>query len=243
MLSLLRFLEVVYGNTPLLVFTLLWYANCFYDFTSFCIYYLLTYKRHGLCCFILVASQALIVFILYVRCTAINPADPGIMSKFDPRVRNKFESSHGLLGKHQSSEHGGVAAGEHSSPSSAASKRSMTNMSKKSSVEDPDRVDDLRNQNNPNSCDVIGGILCILFSHEDCRKQEATSDGEGGGEDALFCTLCNSEVLCCDLGLFDTLQNIFNFSSFCFYHFGCSYIFFYPCFAINCIHILMSQVQ
>ncbi|AES89496.2 putative protein S-acyltransferase [Medicago truncatula] len=137
---------------------------------------------------------ALIVFILYVRCTAINPADPGIMSKFDPRVRNKFDSAHDLLGKHQSSEHGGVAAGEHSSPSSAASKRSMTNMSKKSSVEGPDRVDDLRNQNNPNSCDVIGGILCILFSHEDCRKQEATADEQGGGEDALFCTLCNSEV-------------------------------------------------
>lgn len=159
---------------------------------------------------------ALIVFILYVRCTAINPADPGIMSKFDPRVRNKFDSAHDLLGKHQSSEHGGVAAGEHSSPSSAASKRSMTNMSKKSSVEGPDRVDDLRNQNNPNSCDVIGGILCILFSHEDCRKQEATADEQGGGEDALFCTLCNSEVLCCDLGLFDTLQNMFQFQFFLF---------------------------
>ncbi|MCH95792.1 putative protein S-acyltransferase 19, partial [Trifolium medium] len=141
---------------------------------------------------------ALIVFILYVRCTAINPADPGIMSKFDPRVVNRFDSAHGLLGKHQSSERD-VAAGGHSSPSSAASKRSMTNMSKKSSVEDPDRVQDSRYQNNPNSCDAIGGIFCILFSHEDCRKQEETADEQGGGEDALFCTLCNSEVLCCDL--------------------------------------------
>ncbi|CAK8576907.1 unnamed protein product [Lathyrus sativus] len=136
---------------------------------------------------------ALIVFILYARCTAINPADPGIMSKFDPRVRNTFNPAHGLLGKHQSSERGDVAAGEHSSLSSAASKRSMTNMSKKSSVEDPDRLDDLRNQYKPSSCDVIGGICCILFSHEDCRKQE-TADEQGGGEDALFCTLCNSEV-------------------------------------------------
>lgn len=144
------------------------------------------------------ALQALIVFILYARCTAINPADPGIMSKFDPRAGNTFDPAHGLLGKHQSSERGDVAAGEHSSLSSAASKRSMTNMSKKSSVEDPDRVGDLRNQYKPSSCDVIGGICCILFSHEDCRKQE-TADEQGGGEDALFCTLCNSEVLCCDL--------------------------------------------
>ncbi|XP_061362417.1 probable protein S-acyltransferase 19 isoform X2 [Gastrolobium bilobum] len=137
---------------------------------------------------------ALIVFILYIRCTAINPADPGIMSKFDPRVGNKFTSAHGLLGKHQASEHDDIAAGEHSSPSSAVSKSSMANVSKKSSVEDLDRVDSSRKQNNRNSCDVIGGIFCILFSHEDCRKREATADEQGGGEDALFCTLCNAEV-------------------------------------------------
>nr|XP_027191431.1 probable protein S-acyltransferase 19 isoform X2 [Cicer arietinum] len=116
------------------------------------------------------------------------------MSKFDRRVGNKFDAAHGLLGKHQSSEHGDVVAGEHSSTYSAASRRSVTNMSKKSSVEDPSRVDDLRNQNIPNSCDVIGGIFCFVFSHEDCRKQEATADEQGGGEDALFCTLCNAEV-------------------------------------------------
>ncbi|KAL2596192.1 hypothetical protein AAZV13_11G088100 [Glycine max] len=134
---------------------------------------------------------ALIVFILYVRCTAINPADPGIISKFDPRVGNKFSSAHDLSGKHHGSEHERIAAREQYSPSSAASKRSM---SKKSSVEDLDRVDNSRKENNQNSCNAIGGIFCILFSHEDCRKQEATADEQGGGEDALFCTLCNAEV-------------------------------------------------
>lgn len=143
--------------------------------------------------------QALIVFILYTRCTAINPADPGIMFKFDPRVRNKFDSAHGLMKKHQASELGDVAAGEHSSLSSAPSKRSMTNMSKKSSVGDHGRGDDSMIQNNPSPCDVFGGVFCILFSHEDCRKQEATADEQGGGEDALFCTLCNAEVSYCGL--------------------------------------------
>ncbi|KAG4988186.1 hypothetical protein JHK85_031169 [Glycine max] len=136
--------------------------------------------------------QALIVFILYVRCTAINPADPGIISKFDPRVGNKFSSAHDLSGKHHGSEHERIAAREQYSPSSAASKRSM---SKKSSVEDLDRVDNSRKENNQNSCNAIGGIFCILFSHEDCRKQEATADEQGGGEDALFCTLCNAELV------------------------------------------------
>ncbi|XP_006590780.1 probable protein S-acyltransferase 19 isoform X3 [Glycine soja] len=135
---------------------------------------------------------ALIVFILYVRCTAINPADPGIISKFDPRVGNKFSSAHDLSGKHHGSEHERIAAREQYSPSSAASKRSM---SKKSSVEDLDRVDNSRKENNQNSCNAIGGIFCILFSHEDCRKQEATADEQGGGEDALFCTLCNAELV------------------------------------------------
>lgn len=141
------------------------------------------------------------MFILYVRCTAINPADPGIMSKFDPRVGNKLNSAHGLdlSGKHHVSEHDHIAGREQYSPSSAASKRSITNMSKKSSVEDLDRVDNSREPNNRSSCNVIGGVFCILFSHEDCRKQEPTADEQGGGEDALFCTLCNAEVLHCDL--------------------------------------------
>jgi len=144
-----------------------------------------------------VVLQALIVFILYIRCTAINPADPGIMPKFDTRVGNKFDSAHDLSGKHHISEHERIAAREQYSPSS--SKRSTTNMSKKSSVEDMDRVDSSRKQNNRSSCNVVGGIFCILFTHEDCRKQEATADERGGGEDALFCTLCNAEVLGCDL--------------------------------------------
>jgi len=195
--SLLPSSEVVYGNTFSLVFTLLWYVNHLFVIPPLLCILLLTHKKHCLCGLILVVLQALTVFILYVRCTAINPADPGIMSKFDTRVGNKFDSAHDLSGKHNISEHERIAATEQYSPSS--SKRSMTNMSKKSSVEDMDRVDSSRKQNNRSSCNVFGGIFCILFSHEDCRKQEAPADEQGGGEDALFCTLCNAEVLRCDL--------------------------------------------
>ncbi|CBI34107.3 unnamed protein product, partial [Vitis vinifera] len=42
---------------------------------------------------------ALLVFILYVRCTAINPADPGILSKFDNQAIDKPNSKHGLSAK------------------------------------------------------------------------------------------------------------------------------------------------
>ncbi|KAE9593433.1 putative protein S-acyltransferase [Lupinus albus] len=136
----------------------------------------------------------LVVFILYVRCTAINPADPGIMYKFDPQVGNRFSSAHGLSRKHQATKSDGIAAGEHSSLSSIASERSIANASKKSTVGDLDGVDNSTKPNNRNSCDLIGGIFCILFSLEDCRKQEVIAGDQSGGEDALFCTLCNSEV-------------------------------------------------
>ncbi|KAF1885486.1 hypothetical protein Lal_00029375 [Lupinus albus] len=116
------------------------------------------------------------------------------MYKFDPQVGNRFSSAHGLSRKHQATKSDGIAAGEHSSLSSIASERSIANASKKSTVGDLDGVDNSTKPNNRNSCDLIGGIFCILFSLEDCRKQEVIAGDQSGGEDALFCTLCNSEV-------------------------------------------------
>lgn len=142
---------------------------------------------------LLLTLQALVVFILYVRCTAINPADPGIMSKFDPSVEHKFNSDHRIGMKHQPSENDEIAAGDRSSLSST-SRRSMTNMSKKSSMEYHDGEDISGDHNKSGSCNGICGIFCCLFVHEDCRKQEAAVEQQGG-EDALFCTLCNAEVL------------------------------------------------
>lgn len=132
------------------------------------------------------------------------------MSKFDPRVGHKFNSDHDLSVKHRPSEHDEVAAGEHSSPSTA-SKRSMANMSKKSPVEYLDREDNSRDHDKRSSCNVIGGIFCILFVHEDCRKQEAAAEQQGGGEDALFCTLCNAEVLPLDSDMYSIVVLHFKF--------------------------------
>jgi palmitoyltransferase len=43
----------------------------------------------------------------------------------------------------------------------------------------------------------IGLIFCAPFVHEDCRKHGEIADQQGNGEDALFCTLCNAELLYC----------------------------------------------
>ncbi|KAF4399846.1 hypothetical protein CsatB_020316 [Cannabis sativa] len=137
---------------------------------------------------------ALLVFILYVRCTAINPADPSIMSNWDSRTKNKLNTDHGLSAKDMPRKFDGIAIGEHSSPS-MASRSSMggDNSSKKGSFGELGSVDNQVEPTKRTSCCIGGEVLCAVFVHEDCRKQYAATEQQGG-EEALFCTLCNAQV-------------------------------------------------
>ncbi|CAI0374459.1 unnamed protein product [Linum tenue] len=131
----------------------------------------------------------LLVFILYVRCTAINPADPGIMSKFNPHHIAANRNAKDLPRRFNE-----AGSGIHSSPSSMSkSSIAPANSSRQGSVGDIGRVDE-EPQTHQKSCSIVGGILCAVFVHEDCRKQEGLSEQQGSVEDALFCTLCNAEV-------------------------------------------------
>ncbi|KAJ9185103.1 hypothetical protein P3X46_004770 [Hevea brasiliensis] len=137
----------------------------------------------------------LLVFILYVRCTAINPADPGIMSKFNTDIRNKPDMHNGLSEKDLPKKFDEIGSALHSSASSASrSSIAAPNSSKKSSAREIGEVDmAVQPLTRKSSCN-FGGIFCALFVHEDCRKQEGAAEQQGTGEDALFCTLCNAEV-------------------------------------------------
>ncbi|XP_022759095.1 probable protein S-acyltransferase 19 isoform X2 [Durio zibethinus] len=135
--------------------------------------------------------QVFLVFILYVRSTAINPADPGIMSKFNGGTNN-FDRKHGLSVKDLPRKFDEFGSGLHSSPSTVSrSSIGAANSSKKGSVGDTGTVVAPAQSGTRKSC-CIGGIFCAIFVHEDCRKQEGAA--EQGSEDALFCTLCNAEV-------------------------------------------------
>ncbi|KAH7533613.1 probable protein S-acyltransferase 19 isoform X2 [Ziziphus jujuba] len=136
---------------------------------------------------------ALLVFFLYVRCTAINPADPGIMSKFDSRVTNKHDTNHGLSAKDLPRKFDGITNG-HSSPSSASrSSIAGANSSRKGSLGEVGGLDiPVETIRRKSSCS-FGGIFCAMFVHEDCRKQDEAAEQQFNG-DALFCTLCNAEV-------------------------------------------------
>ncbi|XP_042518833.1 LOW QUALITY PROTEIN: probable protein S-acyltransferase 19 [Macadamia integrifolia] len=139
---------------------------------------------------------ALLVFILYVRCTAINPADPGIMSKFTGEVTNKPNINLGLSGGKVPSNFGEVGIGVQSSPSSASRSSITADYSKKGSVGESEIMDipgafaGRRSSN----CLNIGGLCCALFVHEDCAKRGGSGEQQATVEDALFCTLCNAEV-------------------------------------------------
>lgn len=139
--------------------------------------------------------QALLVFILYVRCTAINPADTGIMSKFQQGATNKPRIDHHSSAKNHPGKLDEFSGGLHSSQSSPSkSSTAAPNSGRKFSVGDTGIADASEEQKSKGSCVGIGGIFCALFVHEDCRKQDETADVQDTSGEALFCTLCNAEV-------------------------------------------------
>lgn len=112
---------------------------------------------------------ALSVFILYVRCTAIDPADPGVLSEGFEADKTSVYTSH--VGTELT---GNLSA-----------------------TEEPSKVG--KNGGKPyehdsGCCLSVGGCLCYFLVKEDCRKDEDHLQEQNGEEDALFCTLCNAEV-------------------------------------------------
>ncbi|XP_010466486.1 PREDICTED: probable protein S-acyltransferase 20 [Camelina sativa] len=130
---------------------------------------------------------AILVFVLYVRCTAINPADPRIMSIFDS----------GLIGDHMgralSRDFDETGSQLQASPSVVSrSSNFAANSSVKGSLGEGDaqRVESVPRK----SCYNPLAIFCLVFVLDDCRRKEETAEQQGSSEEALFCTLCNSEV-------------------------------------------------
>lgn len=139
------------------------------------------------------STVALLVFIFYVRSTAINPADPGIMSKFNSNTANNHSLTLELLTKSKNLDELGNRA--HSS-ASTASRSSITgaNSSRRGSAREETR------SNMPSEPPVgkrpwlsFGGIFCALFVIEDCCNRDGSAE-QDTGEDVLYCTLCEAEV-------------------------------------------------
>ncbi|KAI0498977.1 hypothetical protein KFK09_019876 [Dendrobium nobile] len=137
------------------------------------------------------------VFILYVRCTRINPADPGIMAKFDSGIINGPSNDPRVQSINLPTHLGNSARGLHSSPPSATCRSPLDGNpdGQVSSGGDPNvniPVGPVTKTKRPNWRFFLGGFICVIFAKEDCRKDDVSE--QQGGEDALFCTLCNAEV-------------------------------------------------
>lgn len=132
---------------------------------------------------------ALLVFILYVRSTTINPADPGILSKSEakpdtnPLSALNMPENFGELGPRPQS-------------ASLSSRSSIENNSSRKGSAIEERVDTEAgpsSQSSPFGCSVRN-LLCGVFVLEDCCQPGRSIEQQPEGEAALFCTLCNAEV-------------------------------------------------
>ncbi|CAO2207560.1 unnamed protein product [Urochloa humidicola] len=134
---------------------------------------------------------AFAVFILYIRCTSINPADPGIMSQFEDGFIGAPGGTANIQGTNLPTKPD-TAAGTKSPTSTCRS--SLDGRSNHGGLAAGDTKKDLRSQlpRSSRSC-LLGWLVCALFVKEDCRKFDDSED-QVDGEDALFCTLCNAEV-------------------------------------------------
>lgn len=134
---------------------------------------------------------ALAVFVLYIRCTSINPADAGIMSKFEDGFINVPTNGAGIEGTN--SQKANNATGTNSPSSTCRSSLDGHSNRRGSSIGETSINLGSQLPNKTSSCWLLGGLLCAIFVMEDCRKFD-DSEQQANGEEALFCTLCNAEV-------------------------------------------------
>ncbi|KAI7978821.1 Protein S-acyltransferase 21, partial [Camellia lanceoleosa] len=106
------------------------------------------------------------VFILYVRCTGIDPADPGILIEADKTSAYRSHNDTDLPGNACSVEES-VKVG----PNDGGKPY----------------------KNGSSCCSKVGGIFCGFLVQEDCRKDEHLLQQQSA-EEGLFCTLCHAEV-------------------------------------------------
>ncbi|CAL5416278.1 unnamed protein product [Camellia sinensis] len=106
------------------------------------------------------------VFVLYVRCTGIDPADPGILIEADKTSAYRSHNDTDLPGNACSVEES-VKVGQNDGGKP--------------------------HKNGSSCCSKVGGIFCGFLVQEDCRKDEHLLQQQSA-EEGLFCTLCHAEV-------------------------------------------------
>jgi palmitoyltransferase ZDHHC1/11 len=151
------------------------------------------------------------VSILFIRCTSINPADPGIMSKFEDGFTDAPARTADLEDTNLPEK---VDDAAEAKSSTSTCRSSLNGHSNRAGLTAGDANINRSSQlpRSSGSC-LLGGFICALFIKADCRKFD-DSENQVDGEDALFCTICNAEV-CPFAWLFNVSTTRFICSIFC----------------------------
>jgi len=137
---------------------------------------------------------ALAVFLLYIRCSAIDPADPGILSNFGHKSFSTKEKKQELS---SSTLMLNVGQGVKQSPALSSGGSSFViqsgNKPESGRMTWMDSEDTGKKSSSFCFANVVGCFFCGWFIKDDSCQNEGLPPQEAE-DDALFCTLCNAEV-------------------------------------------------
>lgn len=141
---------------------------------------------------------ALTVFLLYIRCSAIDPADPGILDTSQNLVPKQEKGSLSGSSLTLSLAQGGNGQSPGlSTPGMSSSLAQYDKHSNKVCNAEEGRMWDVTRlsgrQNRLLLVFSLGWMLGWLVKEDNCRK-EGIQHQVAAEEDVLFCTLCNAEV-------------------------------------------------
>lgn len=128
--------------------------------------------------------QAFSVLLLYIRCTGIDPADPGIFVKADNTPAHKSQNSNFVPGTCYTDD---VVY-------RAYIIRILLSYSDVSVADNASAIDGgpyIRHGSG--CCNAIGRFICGCLVIQDCRRDTQLEESNEQ-EEALFCSLCNAEV-------------------------------------------------
>ncbi|KAJ7523078.1 hypothetical protein O6H91_18G036500 [Diphasiastrum complanatum] len=149
------------------------------------------------CAVVVYSPVAFAVFLLYVRCSAIDPSDPGIFPNDVRRFSSKHEYGGPMSGSSTATALAGRDGGQ--SPGLPVFSTNSTTLPVEKDfdrkfIQVTDNVDSRKRQLPLSFCVGVVSLFCGWLIKDDNCKYEASMQHSVIEDDILFCTLCNAEV-------------------------------------------------
>lgn len=121
---------------------------------------------------------------MYIRCTGIDPTDPGIFVRADNTPAHKSQNSNYIPGTYSIDD----------TMNRAYIIQILLSYSDVSVADNASAIDGgLYIRHGSGCCNVIGRVICGCLVIQDCRS-DTQQEQSNEQEEALFCSLCSAEV-------------------------------------------------